>query len=126
MSMRAKGTSLTTAAIWATNCLISFLVPVLLERITYGTYLIFGILCISMAVLTFLFYPETKGRSLEDMDIVFGSSVLAIPLSKKKKKRKIDNNSRSNMLEFKKQRNGIEKQPYSSVAVLNSYRITYF
>ncbi|CAF4175443.1 unnamed protein product, partial [Rotaria sordida] len=60
LSMRAKGTSLTTAAIWVANCVISFGVPVLLENITYGTYLIFGILCISMAVVVFLFYPETK------------------------------------------------------------------
>jgi sugar porter (SP) family MFS transporter len=105
LSMRAKGTSLTTAAIWATNCLVSFLVPVLLERITYGTYLIFGTLCITMAVLTFLFYPETKGRSLEDMDLVFGSSVFAI--SSRKKKKNIDNSN-------------------SNVATLNSYHITYF
>jgi sugar porter (SP) family MFS transporter len=126
MSMRAKGTSLTTAAIWATNCLVSFLVPVLLERITYGTYLIFGILCISMAVLAFVFYPETKGRSLEDMDLVFGRSVLAISLGKKKKKKNIGNSNKNRMLEFKQQRNGLEQQPYSNVAVLNSHRVTYF
>ena len=83
LSMRAKGTSLTTAAIWATNCLISFLVPVLLESITYGTYLIFGTLCFIMAILSFLFYPETKGRSLEDMDFVFGSSIFVISQNKK-------------------------------------------
>ncbi|CAF1229188.1 unnamed protein product [Adineta steineri] len=62
LSMRAKGTSLTTAAIWATNCLVSFLVPVLLERLTYGTYLIFGIFCLIMAIIIFLFYPETKAH----------------------------------------------------------------
>jgi sugar porter (SP) family MFS transporter len=123
LSMRAKGTSLTTAAIWATNCLVSFLVPLLLERITYGTYLIFGNLCFCMAIIAFLFYPETKGRSLEDMDLVFGSSLLAI--SSRKKKKHVDYGHTNNMLEFKKQKNAIEKQSHSSIATLDSYRVTY-
>ncbi|CAF2604039.1 unnamed protein product [Rotaria sp. Silwood2] len=82
LNMRAKGTSLTTAANWAANCAVSFIVPVLLERITYGTYLIFAGFCVIMTILTFLFYPETKGKSLEDMDLVFGRSVLAFKSSR--------------------------------------------
>lgn len=30
-----------------------------------------------MTIIVFVFYPETKGRSLEEMDIVFQGSVLA-------------------------------------------------
>ncbi len=86
LSMRSKGTSITTAANWATNCIVSFLVPVLLENLTYGTYLIFGSFCILMGIIIYLFYPETKGKSLEDMDLVFGRSVLAVKLFGKKKK----------------------------------------
>ncbi|CAF1647623.1 unnamed protein product, partial [Adineta ricciae] len=86
LSMRAKGASLTTAAIWVTNCLVSFLVPVLLERITYGTYLIFGSLCFIMAVLVYFFYPETKGRSLEEMDLVFSNSVLVGSMRQRQKR----------------------------------------
>ena len=78
LSMRSKGTSITTAANWAANCVVSFLVPALLQSITYGTYLIFGVFCAIMAVLVYLFYPETKGKSLEDMDLVFGRSVFAV------------------------------------------------
>ncbi|CAF4458444.1 unnamed protein product [Rotaria sp. Silwood2] len=86
LSMRSKGTSITTAANWATNCIVSFLVPALLEDLTYGTYLIFGIFCIIMGILIYLFYPETKGKSLEDMDLVFGQSVLAVKRRRKKEK----------------------------------------
>jgi sugar porter (SP) family MFS transporter len=89
LSMRSKGTSITTAAQWGANCIISFLVPVLLENVTFGTYLIFGTFCVAMGILTFLFYPETKGKSLEDMDLVFGRSVFAVkPFGKKKKRMK--------------------------------------
>lgn len=88
LSMRSKGTSITTAANWATNCIVSFLVPALLETLTYGTYLIFGIFCIAMGILIYLFYPETNGKSLEDMDLVFGESVFAVKPCDKKRKAK--------------------------------------
>lgn len=32
----------------------------------------FGIFCLAMGVFVFFFLKETKGRSLEDMDMVFG------------------------------------------------------
>jgi sugar porter (SP) family MFS transporter len=86
LSMRSKGTSITTAANWAANCIVSFLVPLLLETLTFGTYLIFGIICVIMGIVVYLFYPETKGKSLEDMDLVFGRSVFAVKLFRKKKK----------------------------------------
>lgn len=94
LSMRSKGTSITTAANWASNCIVSFLVPALLESLTYGTYLIFASFCILMGIIIYLFYPETKGKSLEDMDFVFGESVFAVKsFGKKKKKKSIKSNS---------------------------------
>lgn len=62
LTMRAKATSLTTAANWATNCAVSFLVPLLLEYILFGTFIIFSVFCAIMAALVFLFYPETRHR----------------------------------------------------------------
>ena len=88
LSMRSKGTSITTAANWAANCIVSFLVPALLENITYGTYLIFGFFCVAMGIIIYLFYPETKGKSLEDMDLVFGRSIFAVKSFRKKKQMK--------------------------------------
>jgi hypothetical protein len=38
-----------------------------------STYIIFGISGIIMAVSVLIFYPETKGNSLEEMDNVFGN-----------------------------------------------------
>ncbi|KAF1802074.1 general substrate transporter [Mucor lusitanicus] len=77
LSIRAKGTSITTAANWLMNFIISLFVPVMLTTITWGTYIFFGCCCLVMAASVFLFFPETKGRSLEEMDIVFSGSVLA-------------------------------------------------
>lgn len=38
----------------------------------YGAYFIYGSFCFSMFVFTWFFVPETKGRSLESMDELFG------------------------------------------------------
>lgn len=76
LSIRAKGTSITTAANWLMNFIISLFVPVMLTTITWGTYIFFGCCCAVMAIAVFLFYPETKGRSLEEMDVVFSGRVL--------------------------------------------------
>jgi sugar porter (SP) family MFS transporter len=77
LSIRAKGTSITTAANWLMNFIISLFVPIMLTTITWGTYIFFGCCCAVMAVCVYLFYPETKGRSLEEMDVVFSGRVLA-------------------------------------------------
>ncbi|KAI8093263.1 general substrate transporter [Halteromyces radiatus] len=77
MSVRSKGTSITTAANWLFNFVISEICPVMLASITWGTYIFFGCCCFVMTVSIFLFFPETKGRSLEEMDQVFGGGILA-------------------------------------------------
>ncbi|KAG0173799.1 hypothetical protein DFQ28_008121 [Apophysomyces sp. BC1034] len=76
LSVRAKATSITTAANWLMNFVISMIVPVMLSSITWGTYIFFGCCCFIMSTCVFLFFPETKGRSLEEMDAVFSGQVL--------------------------------------------------
>jgi len=49
----------------------------MITGITYGTFLIFGILTYLGAAFIWFFFPETKGLSLEEMDILFGSVGLA-------------------------------------------------
>lgn len=76
LSVRAKGTSITTASNWLFNFVISEICPAMLTTITWGTYIFFGCCCAVMAVCVFLFFPETKGMSLEEMDVVFGGNIL--------------------------------------------------
>ena len=40
----------------------------------FGAYTFFAIFCALSAVWTYFAVPETKGRSLEDMDRVFGDN----------------------------------------------------
>lgn len=75
--VRAKAVSLATASNWAWNCGLAFGVPPLLNSINWKMYFIFaafnGAACIHM----FLLAPETKGKTLEEMDDVFDSGLPA-------------------------------------------------
>ncbi|KAI9273031.1 general substrate transporter [Phascolomyces articulosus] len=77
LNVRAKASSMSTAANWLMNFVISQIVPVMLADITWGTYIFFGCCCLFMSGIVFIFFPETKGKSLEEMDAVFGGSVFA-------------------------------------------------
>ncbi|ORY80774.1 hexose transport-related protein [Leucosporidium creatinivorum] len=73
LSTRAHGASFGASANWLTNFAVSIIVPIMLERITFGTYLVFlGFLILGVGWVWWLL-PETKGKSLEEMDSVFGS-----------------------------------------------------
>lgn len=45
--------------------------PVLVSQIGWGTYLFFGALNAIFIPFIYLFYPETAGRSLEEIDLIF-------------------------------------------------------
>ncbi|ORZ02354.1 general substrate transporter [Syncephalastrum racemosum] len=89
LRIRAKATSISTAANWL------MIVPTMLASITWGTYIFFGCCCFVMSCAVFIFYPETKGRSLEEMDQVFSGSVLAFRERKKAAEDKVEEYSDS-------------------------------
>ncbi|OZJ06915.1 hypothetical protein BZG36_00080 [Bifiguratus adelaidae] len=72
LRLRAKGTGLSTSANYLMNFVIGEITPVMLKNVTYGTYLLFFATNAVCAALCYFFYPETKGRSLEEMEILFG------------------------------------------------------
>lgn len=68
---RAPATSLAQSANWLANWLVAFTTPIFLARSASGVYFLFGA-CSALAVLVCaLAMPETKGRTLEEIDAVF-------------------------------------------------------
>lgn len=59
------------------NATIAKVTPIMISEITYGTYFFFGCCAVLMGTFTFLWVPETRGRSLEEMEQVFGGSIWA-------------------------------------------------
>jgi hypothetical protein len=48
----------------------------MLDNITYGTFLLFGSLCIVMGIWTVFCVPETKGVRLESVGELFEGSII--------------------------------------------------
>lgn len=71
--LRSYGVGMGAATQWLFNFCITEITPNAINHIGWRTFLMFGIFCASMGVWVFFFIKETKGRSLEDMDILFGS-----------------------------------------------------
>ncbi|KAG5295672.1 sugar transporter [Histoplasma capsulatum G186AR] len=74
LSIRSKAISITTSTTWMCNFIIGLVTPDMLESITWGTYIFFAAFCMLALAFTFFFVPETRGKTLEDMDLVFGDT----------------------------------------------------
>lgn len=75
--IRAKAVSLSTASNWFWNCVLAFAVPPLLTNINWKMYMIFATFNGVAFIHMFLTAPETKGKTLEEMDEVFDSGLPA-------------------------------------------------
>lgn len=73
LKIRAKAVSLATASNWIWNCALAFAVPPLLTNINWKMYMIFATFNALALIHMFFAAPETKGRTLEEMDEVFDS-----------------------------------------------------
>ncbi|KAJ4292855.1 hypothetical protein N0V88_005513 [Collariella sp. IMI 366227] len=73
LSTRPYGVALGASSNWMNNFIVGQVTPDLLEKITYGTYILFGVLTYMGAAFIWFFVPETKRLTLEEMDVVFGT-----------------------------------------------------
>lgn len=71
---RAKAMAITTSGTWMCNFVIGLVTPDMLASFGWGTYIFFAAFCLLAFLFTYFFVPETKGKSLEDMDDVFGDT----------------------------------------------------
>jgi len=71
LKTRAKANALSTTQNWIWNFFIVMITPVLIENIGWGTYLFFAALNACFFPILYFFYPETSGRTLEEIDLIF-------------------------------------------------------
>jgi sugar porter (SP) family MFS transporter len=71
--LRAYGVGMGAATQWLFNFCITEITPNAISSIGWKTFIMFGVFCCAMGVWVFVFVRETKGRTLEDMDILFGA-----------------------------------------------------
>ncbi|KAG1870688.1 general substrate transporter [Suillus subalutaceus] len=74
--LRTAAMSLATATTWLFTYVIAQIMPIMLNRITYGTYLVFGVASFIMAAWVYIFIPETTGYPLEDIKYLFEKDII--------------------------------------------------
>lgn len=71
--LRSYGVGMAAATQWLFSFAVTYMTPSAINHIGWRIFLMFGIFNLANAVFVFFFVKETKGRSLEDMEIVFGN-----------------------------------------------------
>ena len=73
-AVRGQGQSLGSFAVWLTACLITFLFPIVAERTRNGgghAFAFFALMMVLQLIVVWKYFPETKGRTLEDIGVNF-------------------------------------------------------
>ncbi|KAK4052517.1 hypothetical protein OIO90_004284 [Microbotryomycetes sp. JL221] len=73
LRIRAKGTALATCCNWIINYAVVQVFPVAISNIGWRTYVIFTVFNACFIPIMVLFYVETKGKTLEEIDLLFGA-----------------------------------------------------
>ncbi|GES63966.1 sugar transporter [Aspergillus terreus] len=74
LRIRIQANALSTSSNWMSNFLIVMITPPAFANLGYQTYIIFAVFNAALIPCVYFFFPETKGRSLEEMDVVFASA----------------------------------------------------
>ena len=71
LETRATGMALAAVANWLFNFAIGLFIPPGFQNISWKLFIIFGVLCFGAFAQAFLTYPETAGKSLEEIELLF-------------------------------------------------------
>lgn len=74
LGLRAKGVSIGASSNWLNNFAVAMSTPDFVAVAPYGAYIFLGLMCVIAAAYVAFLVPETKGRTLDELDAVFGDS----------------------------------------------------
>ncbi|KAI9367005.1 general substrate transporter [Aspergillus egyptiacus] len=74
LRIRIQANALSTSSNWMSNFLIVMITPPAFKNLGYKTYVIFAVINAAVFPCVYFFFPETKGRTLEELDVVFASA----------------------------------------------------
>ncbi|KAI5464404.1 general substrate transporter [Mariannaea sp. PMI_226] len=76
VEVRALGNAITTFTNWVVNLVFAQFSPSALTKIGFRYFYVFFIFNLIAFFCYWFFYPETKGRTLEQMDVLFGDQLV--------------------------------------------------
>ncbi|KAH7118667.1 general substrate transporter [Dactylonectria estremocensis] len=76
VEVRALGNAITTFTNWVVNLVFAQFSPSALTKIEFRYFYVFFVFNLIAFLCYWLFFPETKGRTLEQMDVLFGDQLV--------------------------------------------------
>lgn len=70
LPIRSRGVALSTASNWLWNCIIAVITPYMADALVSSVFFVWFGLCTCAFVYTYFLVPETKGLSLEQVDLM--------------------------------------------------------
>ncbi|EST07367.1 General substrate transporter [Kalmanozyma brasiliensis GHG001] len=74
LGLRAKGVSIGAASNWLNNFAVAMSTPDFITAAPYGVFIFLGVMCLIAIAYVIYFVPETKMKSLDELDAVFGDN----------------------------------------------------
>ncbi|SPC66499.1 related to quinate transport protein [Ustilago sp. UG-2017b] len=74
LGLRAKGVSIGNSSNWLNNFAVAMSTPDFITAAPYGVFIFLGIMCILGVGYIVFFVPETKQKTLDELDAVFGDN----------------------------------------------------
>lgn len=71
MAVRTQANAISTMTNWISNFLVVQVLPTMTASIGAYTFLLFALANVCFLPFIYFFYPETSGRTLEELDVVF-------------------------------------------------------
>ena len=70
--LRSKGMSIAIVSLWIACTVVTIAFPIMLEKLSGGiTFLIFALICLANLLYVIRYVPETKGKTLEELEKEF-------------------------------------------------------
>ncbi|TVY51676.1 MFS glucose transporter mfs1 [Lachnellula cervina] len=89
-SMRSRGVAIVASTNWMFNFVIGLTTRDMLDSMKYGTYIFFAAFCAGGAIFVWALVPETKNKTLEELDIYFGGDNDSIAVADKARMQRIE------------------------------------
>ena len=80
MAIRAKGSSISVVSNVLINIVFNQVSPIAFSEVGYKYYSLFICTNLIGAIVVFLIFPETKGKTLEEIAHIFGDEVIVADL----------------------------------------------
>ncbi len=68
LNVRGMMIGLSVSVLWLTNSVVSLAFPSIVKALDFGTFFLFAVTCLFGALFIYVCLPETRGRSLENIE----------------------------------------------------------